>query len=230
MSKITIAIDGHSSCGKSTLASALAKELNYLYIDTGAMYRAVTLFCLQNNLIEDDDTLDEILNKHLEDIKIEFRNIEGKELSATFLNNQNVETEIRKMYVSNNVSRISIIKAVREKMVHLQQKMGKEKGVVMEGRDIGTVVFPNAELKLFMTAEIKTRVERRYREMTEKGLEVTMEEIKKNVISRDYKDTHRVESPLIQAKDAIVIDNTLLNHKEQLEIALNLAIKRIAKL
>jgi len=228
MRKITIAIDGYSSCGKSTLANALAKKLDYLYVDTGAMYRAVTLYCLQNNLIKEGKLQIRLLKESMDNIKIEFRNISGKERSATFLNNQNVENEIRKMEVSNEVSKISVIKFVREKMVRLQQQMGSQKGVVMEGRDIGTIVFPDAELKLFMTANIKIRVKRRYREMVANGIGVTLEEVKKNVISRDYKDTHRKESPLIQAKDAIVINNTLLSQDEQLDIAVKLAKERMA--
>jgi len=228
MRKITIAIDGYSSCGKSTLANALAKKLDYLYVDTGAMYRAVTLYCLQNNLIKEGKLQIRLLKESMDNIKIEFRNISGKERSATFLNKQNVENEIRKMEVSNEVSKISVIKFVREKMVRLQQQMGSQKGVVMEGRDIGTIVFPDAELKLFMTANIKTRVKRRYREMVANGIGVTLEEVKKNVISRDYKDTHRKESPLIQAKDAIVINNTLLSQDEQLDIAVKLAKERMA--
>jgi len=223
-----IAIDGYSSCGKSTLANALAKKLDYLYVDTGAMYRAVTLYCLQNNLIKEGKLQIRLLKESMDNIKIEFRNISGKERSATFLNKQNVENEIRKMEVSNEVSKISVIKFVREKMVRLQQQMGSQKGVVMEGRDIGTIVFPDAELKLFMTANIKTRVKRRYREMVANGIGVTLEEVKKNVISRDYKDTHRKESPLIQAKDAIVINNTLLSQDEQLDIAVKLAKERMA--
>ncbi|HIA36315.1 MAG TPA: (d)CMP kinase [Flavobacteriales bacterium] len=228
MRKIMIAIDGYSSCGKSTLANALAKKLDYLYVDTGAMYRAVTLYCLQNNLIKEGKLQIRLLKESMDNIKIEFRNISGKERSATFLNKQNVENEIRKMEVSNEVSKISVIKFVREKMVRLQQQMGSQKGVVMEGRDIGTIVFPDAELKLFMTANIKTRVKRRYREMVANGIGVTLEEVKKNVISRDYKDTHRKESPLIQAKDAIVINNTLLSQDEQLDIAVKLAKERMA--
>ena len=223
-----IAIDGYSSCGKSTLANALAKKLDYLYVDTGAMYRAVTLYCLQNNLIKEGKLQIRLLKESMDNIKIEFRNISGKERSATFLNKQNVENEIRKMEVSNEVSKISVIKFVREKMVRLQQQMGSQKGVVMEGRDIGTIVFPDAELKLFMTANIKIRVKRRYREMVANGIGVTLEEVKKNVISRDYKDTHRKESPLIQAKDAIVINNTLLSQDEQLDIAVKLAKERMA--
>lgn len=228
MRKITVAIDGYSSCGKSTLANALAKKLDYLYVDTGAMYRAVTLYCLQNNLIKDGKLQIRLLKESMDNIKIEFRNISGKERSVTFLNNKNAENEIRKMDVSNEVSKISVIKFVREKMVRLQQQMGRQKGVVMEGRDIGTIVFPDAELKLFMTANIETRVERRYREMIANGIDVTLEEVKKNVIGRDYKDTHRKESPLIQAKDAIVIDNTLLSQDEQLDIGVKLAKERMA--
>ncbi len=228
MRKITIAIDGYSSCGKSTLANALAKELDYLYVDTGAMYRAVTLYCLKNGLIKDGEVQLGLLENSLNDISIEFRHVQDKDRSSTYLNNQNVEEEIRLMEVSNEVSKISVIKDVRVKMVQLQQDMGKLKGVVMEGRDIGTVVFPNAELKLFMTANIETRVERRYHEMVSNGNNVTREEVKKNVLSRDYKDSHRKESPLLKAKDAIEINNTSLSQEEQLEIAVKLAKEKIA--
>jgi len=226
MNKITIAIDGYSSCGKSTLAKALANNLGYAYIDTGAMYRSVTLYALENGLIE-EGVIDKVkVIESLDKIKIVFRNVGEKGASAVHLNNKNVEREIREMNVAEHVSQISVIKEVRTKMVELQQAMGEKKGIVMEGRDIGTVVFPDAELKLFMTADMKTRVKRRYEEMKAKGMDASLDEVKENVKMRDYEDSHREESPLIQATDALVLDNSNLTEAQQLDYALKLVWKR----
>lgn len=220
MNKITIAIDGYSSCGKSTTAKALARKLGYSYIDTGAMYRAVTLYFSENNIDADDIVA---VKNALDKIEITFRVNESKDsenISDVYLNGRNVEQEIRQMDVSNNVSKVSAIKEVRVKMVKLQQEMGKHKGVVLDGRDIGTVVFPDAELKIFMTANPFVRAKRRYDELKAKGTEVSMAEVQDNIEKRDYIDTHREESPLTQAKDAIVLDNTHLSREEQLEFVM----------
>lgn len=224
MQKITIAIDGYSSCGKSTLAKALAQRLNYSYIDTGAMYRAVTLYAIQHQLIEPKTHEMNVsgLLEVLVNIEVSFQFNTHSRSSETYLNGVNVEREIRTMQVSENVSKISSIKEVREKMVALQRKMGRSKGVVMDGRDIGTHVFPNAELKLFMTADTTVRAQRRLDELSSKGQYYTLEEVKQNLLSRDYEDSHRKENPLIQAKDAIVLDNTDISREEQLEFVLKL--------
>ncbi len=228
--KITIAIDGYSSCGKSTLAKSLATNLDYTYVDTGAMYRAVTLYCIRHNFVNNDSTdVSEIIDK-LNDINLSFIHDPKTNTSPIFLNGENVESQIREMDVSNHVSKISTIKEVRKKMVQIQQEMGKEKGMVMEGRDIGTIVFPDAELKLFMTADMETRVKRRYKEMQEKEIDVSLDEVRENVNSRDYEDTHRKESPLVQADDAIVLDNTNLNLEQQLQKALELVEETIRQL
>jgi len=213
---ITIAIDGHSSCGKSTVAKELAALLNYRYIDTGAMYRCVTLYSIQNEIIKDKIINEELLHKALENIVIDFRF--NKELlrSETFLNNINVEDRIRLLDVSNMVSPISTIKFVRQRMVRLQQRMGESKRIVMDGRDIGTVVFPNAERKFFMTASVEVRAQRRFQELTQKGENVSFEEIKKNIEERDFIDENRAESPLKQAADAILVDNSFMTRKEQI--------------
>lgn len=226
MKKITIAIDGYSSCGKSTLAKTLAQNISYAHVDTGSMYRCVTLYAQKNGLIE-NDLVDVVgLISQLEKINISFQRIEGSNSSEVYLNGVNVEDPIRRMEVSNDVSKISVIKAVREKMVHMQQAMGLDKGIVMEGRDIGTVVFPNAELKIFMTASIEIRVQRRFDELKAKGLDNTLEEVKENVISRDHEDTHRKESPLLQANDAVVLDNSHMTRDEQLDFVLKLVEER----
>ncbi|HHZ64731.1 MAG TPA: (d)CMP kinase [Flavobacteriales bacterium] len=225
--KITIAIDGYSSCGKSTLAKSLAISLDYTYVDTGAMYRAITLFCMRQNLVNNNGVDESRIIEKLNDISLAFIQDPETNTSPIFLNGENVESQIRKMDVSNQVSQISAIREVRKKMVQIQQKMGIAKGVVMEGRDIGTIVFPDAELKLFMTADMETRVKRRYKEMREKKIDVSMDEVRDNVNSRDYEDTHRQESPLIQADDAIVLDNTNLDLEQQLQIALELVEKKI---
>lgn len=227
MSKIVIAIDGYSSCGKSTLAKTLAKQLSYAFIDTGAMYRAVTLYFMRKG-VEDFSTLsDETILSYLDQITIDFRYNEEKEFSDTYLNDEYVEDEIRSKEVSNAVSSLSQLKAVRTKMVGLQQQLGKKKGVVMDGRDIGSVVFPDAELKLFMTADPTIRAERRFQELKAKGIKMTLEEVSQNLTDRDYNDTHRKEDPLVKAEDAIVIDNTNLSREEQLKIALELVNERL---
>lgn len=222
MSKITIAIDGFSSCGKSTLAKSLAQKLNYNYIDTGAMYRAVTYYCINNGIIHQNDLNIDLLHKELHNIHVSFRHNTQTRVSETYLNGENVERDIRGMEVAQNVSRVSSVKEVREKMVALQRDMGKHKGVVMDGRDIGTHVFPFAELKLFMTADTDVRTQRRLNELSSKGEYYSFEEIKQNLIKRDYDDTHRKENPLVKAKDAIVLDNTDISKEEQLEFVLKL--------
>ena len=227
MKKITIAIDGYSSCGKSTLAKNLANSIGYNHVDTGAMYRCVTLYAMNNQMIENGEVDSELLTANLDNIVIDFRRKEGSTVSDSYLNGVNVEETIRGMHVSNHVSKISVIKEVRDKMVEIQRKMGSEKGVVMEGRDIGTVVFPDAEIKVFMTASIDVRVQRRYDELKSKGREVSMEEVKENVLYRDYEDTHREESPLAQAEDAIVLDNSEMTREDQLNFTLKLFAERI---
>lgn len=215
--KIIIAIDGHSSCGKSTVAKAIARKLNYTYVDSGAMYRATTLYCLRNNLIENGIPLKKQLLEHLDKISIRFQFNNDKGDSETFLNGENIEEEIRQLPVSQNVSQIAKIREVRQQMVTMQREIGKNKGIVMDGRDIGTVVFPDAELKIFMTASPEVRAKRRYDELIAKGLEVSLSEIKDNIIERDKIDTGRKESPLIQADDAILLDNSKLTPSGQLE-------------
>jgi cytidylate kinase len=225
LKKITIAIDGFSSCGKSTLARQLAKALNYAFIDTGAMYRAITLYFIrhQTNLLSLSD-----INKALENIHLQFQFNPATEQSEIFLNNENVEPFIREMQVAEKVSTVAAIKAVRQFAVHQQQLMGKQKGIVMDGRDIGTVVFPDAELKIFMTADTNTRVQRRFKELQEKNSNTTLDEVRENLQSRDYLDTHREESPLKQAKNAVVLDNTHLSPEEQFNLALSWANEKIA--
>ena len=215
---IIIAIDGHSSCGKSTLAKALAKKLHYLYGDSGAMYRAVTLYFLNHMINYHDDT--EVQNA-LEKIKIHFERVEGQ--NTCFLNGENVERAIRTMRVNEHVSPVSTIPALRRDMVKQQQRMGKKRGIVMDGRDIGTVVFPDAELKIFLTADADVRTSRRHLELASKGIDADWNEIRHNLLERDHIDSTRQDSPLRQAQDAIVIDNTLLSEQEQLELALSLA-------
>ncbi len=223
MQKITIAIDGYSSCGKSTLAKALAQRLNYSYVDTGAMYRAVTLYALQNNLIDlnhkvDSDKLIQLLDK----IELNFIFDSHTKTSETHLNGVNVEREIRTMEVSESVSKISSIKEVREKMIAIQRHLGKKKAVVMDGRDIGTNVFPKAEIKLFMTADNDIRAQRRLDELRSKGQYFTFEEVKHNLLQRDHDDSSRKENPLTQAEGAIVLDNTDISKEDQLEFVLKL--------
>ncbi|MCI4651132.1 (d)CMP kinase [Phaeodactylibacter sp.] len=215
MKKIIIAIDGYSSCGKSTLAKSLASHLGYTYIDSGAMYRAVTLFLLEHGIkVEDHDRV----QAALQDINIRFA-----ENNHTLLNGRDVEREIRQMSVSNYVSEVAAVPEVRRAMVSQQQQMGEERGIVMDGRDIGTVVFPKAELKIFLTADPEIRARRRYDELAQKGQEATLEAVKANLTHRDHIDSTREDSPLRQAADAVIIDNTLLNREEQLERAIFLA-------
>lgn len=215
--KIIVAIDGHSSCGKSTIAKAVAANFGYIFIDSGAMYRAVTLFALRNNLINGGAVNREKLISLLPQIQIEFRYSPEKQKSDTFLNGENVEDEIRQLPVSQNVSPVATIPEVRAAMVHLQQEMGKNKGIVMDGRDIGTVVFPDAELKLFVTASPEIRAQRRFDELTAKGEQVSFDEILKNVVERDYIDSTREASPLRKADDALILDNSNMTREEQLE-------------
>ena len=222
MKKITIAIDGYSSCGKSTIAKALAANLGYSYVDTGAMYRAVTLYCLEKGLIKDHAFDEHEVVLALEDIHLTFKFNPNTKTSETYLNGKNVEKEIRGMDVSANVSPISKIHEVRVRLVALQREMGKNKGVVMDGRDIGTNVFPDAELKIFMTADPDVRTHRRYDELAAKGVKITFEEVRENLISRDHEDSHRKENPLVKAEDAIVLDNTDMTREEQLEFVMKL--------
>lgn len=219
MKKIIITIDGWSSCGKSTLAKQLAKELGYVYIDSGAMYRAVTLYFLRNHV---DWTDIKQVTAALEHIFIDFRYNTHSLQTEIFLNDENVEYVIRDLVIAEKVSDVAAIKEVRTFAVAQQQKMGEKKGVVMDGRDIGTTVFPDAELKIFMTADITVRVERRFKEFYEKNPNVTIEEVKHNLEMRDYIDSHREVSPLRKAADAIEIDNTHITMEEQLKIALDL--------
>ncbi len=228
MRKISIAIDGHSSTGKSTLARQLAKSLGYVYIDSGAMYRAVTLFALRKGLI--DGSLDrEGLISRLADLEVGFRVNEANGRSEIQLNGQNVEREIRTIEVSRWVSEVAAIPEVREKLVKLQRQMGKDKGVVMDGRDIGTVVLPDAELKLFMTASPEIRAARRYKELLDRGDQVSYEEVLKNVRHRDHLDSNREVSPLKQARDAIHFDNSDMGLAEQFERVLSFARRVIEK-
>jgi cytidylate kinase len=220
--KIIIAIDGHSSCGKSTLAKGLARALNYAYGDSGAMYRAVTLFFLEHGV---DYNEPDAVAHALEQIEIHFERINGQ--NHTFLNGADVEKSIREMRVSEHVSPVSAIPAVRRAMVWQQQAMGRRRGIVMDGRDIGTVVFPDAELKIFLTADVDVRTSRRHLELAAKGIDAEWDDIRQNIEERDYIDSHRADSPLRQAPDAIVIDNTLLSEEEQLEKALSLVRARI---
>ncbi len=216
MKKITIAIDGHSSCGKSTMAKDLARKLGYIYVDTGAMYRAVTLFALRNNLFNADGTIKtEELEKRMDEICISFKFNPEAGRPDTYLNGELVEQEIRSMEVSSHVSPIATLPFVRTAMVAQQQKMGEQKGIVMDGRDIGTVVFPNAELKIFVTASAEVRAQRRFDELKQKGMEADFEEILKNVQERDYIDSHREVSPLRKADDALELDNSYMTIEEQ---------------
>jgi len=213
-----VAIDGYSSCGKSTLARALAAHMGYVYVDSGAMYRAITLFCMRVKIISAEGKFEQNkVTNALKKINLSFKFNSTAKASDTYLNGENIEKNIRQMDVSSNVSRISMVKEVRHHVVDIQREMGKDKGIVMDGRDIGTNVFPNAELKVFMTADIDIRVQRRFDELTSKGEHVTIEEVKANLMERDYDDTHRKESPLTKAKDAIILDNSDLNKEQQLE-------------
>ena len=222
MKKITIAIDGFSSTGKSTLAKQLAKHLGYVYVDTGAMYRAVTFFAMQNGYITTDFFDKQTLINSLPSIKLHFEFNPELGFAEMYLNDVNIETEIRTLEVSNFVSLVAEVSEVRAKLVEQQQEMGKGKGIVMDGRDIGTVVFPKAELKVFMTASSETRAQRRFEELQEKGQTVSFEEVLKNVEQRDYIDTHRDDSPLRKADDAIEIDNSYLTREEQFNAVLEM--------
>jgi cytidylate kinase len=215
MEKITIAIDGYSSTGKSTIAKQLAKALGYIYVDTGAMYRAVTLYAMRNGFVtEDKSNIDRLVNS-LPDINLKFVHNDALGFAEMYLNEENVEREIRSMEVSKLVSKVATIEEVRKKLVLIQKAMGLEKGIVMDGRDIGTVVFPNAELKIFMTASPEKRATRRYKELLDKGENVNYEEVLKNVEHRDYIDAHRDISPLRKAEDAINFDNSDMGLEEQ---------------
>lgn len=220
--KITIAIDGFSSTGKSTLAKQLAAALGYVYVDSGAMYRAVALFAMQNGYIDQDFLDKETLIASLPFIHLQFKFNPDLGFAEMYLNETNVEQEIRTIQVSNFVSKVAEISEVRAKLVEQQQQMGKDKGVVMDGRDIATVVFPDAELKIFMTASAQTRAQRRFEELCQKGDVVSFEEVLKNVVERDYIDTHRADSPLAKANNAIEIDNSHLSREEQFEKVLAL--------
>ena len=215
--KIIVALDGHSSCGKSTFAKAIAARLGYIFIDTGAMYRAVTLYALENGAIRSGIVDEQAVEAMLEDINIDFRFNAQRGASDIYVNGDLVEGKIRTIEVSNCVSAISSIAAVRSKLVAMQQAMGERKGVVMDGRDIGTVVFPDAELKIYMTADPKVRAERRYAELQAKGDSVSFEEVYANVVSRDEADMTRAISPLRRAEDAILLDNTHMSVEEQME-------------
>lgn len=222
MNKITIAIDGFSSTGKSTLAKQLAQHLGYVYVDTGAMYRAVTYDAMQHKCIAADYLNKEGLLDRLPNVKLHFEFNTELGFAEMFLNGVNVEKEIRTLEVSSFVSKIAEVSEVRAKLVEQQQEMGKEKGIVMDGRDIGTVVFPHAELKIFMTASSETRAQRRFDELQAKGDTVSYEEVLKNVQERDYIDTHRDDSPLVKAEDAVEIDNSYLTREEQFQAVLEL--------
>lgn len=229
MKKITIAIDGYSSCGKSTMAKSLAKNLGYIYVDSGAMYRAVTLFALREGLFTEDGIAEQKLEALLPNINISFVNDEATGKPLTYLNGECVENEIRNMEVSSHVSPIAALGFVREAMVKLQQLMGEKKGIVMDGRDIGTTVFPNAELKIFVTASAEVRAQRRFDELKAKGEVANYEDILKNVVERDYIDMHREVSPLKQADDAILLDNSNMTIEEQQEWLQN-EFKRVVSL
>jgi cytidylate kinase len=222
--KIIIAIDGFSSCGKSTLARQLASALNYIYIDSGAMYRAVTLYIMEHSTAITEPLA---IEDALKNITIHFTYNEEKLKQETYLNDKNVEEKIRDMKVSERVSDISTIPAVRDFLVKQQREFGKSKGIVMDGRDIGTVVFPKAELKIYLQADINVRTHRRYEELHLAGKKITLEEVKKNIEARDYEDSHRVYNPLRKADDAILLDNTLLEPDAQLLIALQMADEKI---
>jgi len=225
MGKIIISIDGWSSTGKSTLAKQLAKALGYIYVDSGAMYRAITLYFLRNHV---DWTNKKEVKRALQEINIEFQNNLKTETSTIFLNGENVEYVIRDLVVAEKVSEIAAIKEVREFAVAQQKNMGKQKGIIMDGRDIGTVVFPRAELKIFMTADSSVRVERRFKELFEKNPNITIEEVKSNLEMRDYIDSHREISPLKKAKDSLLLDNTNLTEREQFQKAMEWVQKKIS--
>lgn len=218
MKKIVIAIDGHSSCGKSTMAKELAKKVGYIYVDTGAMYRAVALYCMRNNMLDaEGNVLADKLKEAMPQVNVSFRLNEETGRPDTYLNGERVEDIIRSIEVSNNVSKVAAIPFVREAMVEQQRAMGREKGIVMDGRDIGTTVFPQAELKIFVTASAEVRAQRRYDELKKKGMPADYEAILKNVQERDYIDSHREVSPLRKADDALYLDNSNMTIDEQNE-------------
>lgn len=225
--KLTIAIDGYSACGKSTLAKDLAKQLGYLFIDSGAMYRGITLYALQNGMIDSKDIQTSELIEALPFIQLEFRTVHSDERAHLFLNGNDVEHAIRTPEVAANVSQVATIKAVREKLVQQQQHMGQTGGVIMDGRDIGSVVFPNAELKLFVTAQPEIRAKRRLLELQSKGIESTLEAVLANLLERDHIDSTRSESPLTQTPDAVVLDTSFLSPDEQVQYALTLVRERL---
>ena len=225
--KLIIAIDGYSSCGKSTFARAIAKELGYIFIDSGAMYRAVTLFCMRSGFISDSRLDLQGILTELKDIHIEFVYNPDIAEYETFLNSENVEKEIRSLEVSRHVSRISMIQEVRTRMVELQRQIGVFKGIVMDGRDIGTVVFPDADLKIFMKASVEIRAKRRYDEMKGKGIDVNYDEIERNIMARDITDENRDISPLRRADDAVILDNSRMTVEEQMTWVMNIIEKKI---
>ena len=227
MKKIVIAIDGYSSTGKSTIAKQVAKALNYIYVDTGAMYRAVTYFALENKFIGDGFFNSEALINQLDHINITFKFNEDLGFAEVYLNGENIEEDIRTLEVSSYVSPVATLSEVRRKLVEQQQLMGKGEGVVMDGRDIGTVVFPESELKIFMTASAETRAKRRYKELLERGHKLSYEDVLKNVTTRDHIDSTREDSPLVKAEDAVEIDNSDLTIEEQLKTILDLANQKI---
>ena len=227
---MTIAIDGYSSCGKSTLAKEIAQSLNYIYVDSGAMYRAVTLHMINQGILKDGAFIIEKVVQELDQINIRFQYDSEHNRAETILNGKNVEKDIRNSTITKNVSSVSAVKEVREKLVELQQRMGEEGGVVMDGRDIGTVVFPNAELKLFMTATNQVRAERRFKELKAKGEQITIEQVANDLQKRDNFDMNREISPLRKAEDAIELDNTELNRTNQLIVVLDMVQKRLEEL
>ncbi len=228
MKKIIITLDGHSACGKSTLAKAIANELKYIYVDTGAMYRAVTYYFLENGYILKDNKVRSGWEEALSDINVSFNFNSITSLNEVFLNGVSVEERIRMMDVSQHVSTVSKLKKVREKLVLFQKSMGKNKGIVMDGRDIGTIVFPEAEVKLWITASIEVRAARRYKELLEKGHSVKLPEVVSNIELRDYEDSNREESPLRMPEGAAVIDNSVLSKSETLNRAMQFINKRLA--
>ena len=227
---MTIAIDGYSSCGKSTLAKEIAQSLNYIYVDSGAMYRAVTLHMINQGILKDGAFIIEKVVQELDQINIRFQYDSEHNRAETILNGKNVEKDIRNSTITKNVSSVSAVKEVREKLVELQQRMGEEGGVVMDGRDIGTVVFPNAELKLFMTATNQVRAERRFKELKAKGEQITLEQVANDLQKRDHFDMNREISPLRKAEDAIELDNTEFNRTNQLIVVLDMVQKRLEEL
>jgi cytidylate kinase len=227
MKKITIALDGFSSTGKSTLAKQIAKELGYVYVDTGAMYRGITYYAMQHQLVSEQYLDKEGLTAQLPQIKLQFKFNPALGFAEMYVNEINVEQAIRTIEVSRLVSKIAEISEVRAKLVEQQQQMGKDKGIVMDGRDIGTIVFPDAELKIFMTASAKTRAQRRFEELIEKGQHVSFEEVLQNVEERDYIDTHRADSPLVKAHDAIELDNSVMTKQEQFDVVMDLVQQKL---